>query len=748
MASLATATRQSFRLPPVTLLAAALALGLGVCAAVAFLAHKQPWLGLKLVAAGEGPGAVVRVSEGPSAGIPEGLVLSSVAGGGDRMRLLRLDLTTEPDGAMGDFATYRRFLERQDRLARIQAAGEVTFTSAEGRRFVVRPGLEGRPPGDLPPDFWVQCSVGLIAWLVSAAVFAFRPGESSARYLLLSGASTLLFAPAAAVYTTRELAVPGSLLRWASDLNFFGGSLFAASFVALLLVYPRRIGPTWVGPGVVALFVGWFAAQQVGVFESMTFARRFLVMAGVFVTFALAGWHWHTSGRDPLARAKLQWFLLSWVVGTGAFALFILLPQTLGIDTSPVQGYAFLLFVLVYLGLAMGILRYRLFELGDWWRRVVAWAITVLLLVVLDSFFLFGLHLSTGNSLAAALLICGLFWIPLRGFLWGRFADSADGRKTADLFRRVMNVALATDEAKRVREWRRLMESVFAPLEIGEAALPGRTEVAIRDDGLSMELPGVGPLGGLRLRFAHGGRRLFRPRDAALAGEIVYMLEHGLESLAAYNRGKAEERGRIARDIHDNIGAQLLSALHHPHAGAKDEKIRESIADLRKVINETPEKAASIAETLADLRVETAERLESAGMRLAWQTAGPDETRLHPAVGNTVRSIFREATSNAIRHSGADELAVKVGWDTGGMRIELRDDGRGFDSAKSVSGNGLANIRLRVESLGGSLNLSRGAVGTVLEARIPVPMEPVRRPEKHKPKDRSMKPRMHANGRE
>ncbi len=235
--------------------------------------------------------------------------------------LTRLDLTTEPDGSMGDYATCRCFLERQDRLSSIQASEDLVFVAEDGRRFVVRPSLEGRPLTALLADFWVQCVVGLIAWLVSAEVFAFRPGEASARYLLLSGASTLLFAPAAAVYTTRDLAVPGGLLRWASDLNFLGGSLFSASFAALLLVYPRRIAPGWAGPSVVALFVGWFMAQQAGLFGSMTFARRFLMMVGVAATFVLAALHWRVSGRDPLARAKLQWFLLSWVAGTDDLGL-------------------------------------------------------------------------------------------------------------------------------------------------------------------------------------------------------------------------------------------------------------------------------------------------------------------------------------------------------------------------------------------------------------------------------------------
>lgn len=363
------APEQTFKrrpLPPITILTGALTLGIAVMLVVTFLAHQSPWLGLKLGSTEQAAGVRVRASKGPAANIPTGTTLIRVETAEAQLDLLALDLTIEPDSTIADYPNYRRFLERQDQLARLQASPALTFVAADGQRFIVQPDLAGRPLSDFPADFWVQCLVGLLTWLVAAAVFAFRPGEASARYLLLSGAATLLFAPAAAIYTTRELALPGTLLQWASDLNFLGGSLFTASFVALLLVYPRRIAPRWVGPSVVALFVLWFTAQQVGLFESMTFARRFLVMLGVLATFGLAAVHWRISRQHPLERAKLQWFLLSWVVGTSVFAIFILLPQTFGVDTSPIQGYAFLLFLLVYGGLAMGILRYRLFDLGDW----------------------------------------------------------------------------------------------------------------------------------------------------------------------------------------------------------------------------------------------------------------------------------------------------------------------------------------------------------------------------------------------
>lgn len=708
--------RTRLRLPPLKMLTGALVIGLAVVVLVCVIAHQRPWLGLKFSAAKGGKGAVVMASEGPGRGVPVGTVVMKIGSGQEEMEIEALDLTIEPDGVIGDYATYRSFLQRQGRLAAIQGAGEIFLTDAEGKVFRVTPDREGRPLSTLPPDFWVGLGVGLIAWLVSAAVFAFRPREASARYLLLSGMATLIFAPGAAVYTTRELAMDGTLFRWASDLNFFGGSLFAASFVALLLVYPRRLAPAWVGMGVVGLYVIWFVMQQVDVFESKIFARRFLVMVGVLTTFVLAGVHWFGTRRDPVGRAALQWFLLSWVLGTGMFAMFFLLPQTFGVDTTPMQGYAFLLFLLVYGGLAFGILRYRLFELGEWWRRVMVWVCSALILVALDLFFMFGLHLSTGVSLTLALVICGLIWLPFRTWVWERLVGKKE-RQLGDLFGEVMNIALAPQGGG--EKWKGLLRRVFDPLGMEEEKMR-RTGVAIERDGLALCLPGMGGNPALRLEYARGGRSLFTRKDAALAGELVTMLRHGIESRNAYEKGVAEERGRIARDVHDNIGAQLLGALHSGDAPSKDAKIREAIADLREFINHSTAKHLSLDETLAELRVETAERLAVAGVDLEWTSGGDEGGHLAAPVIHALRSIIREAVTNIIRHAEASRVGVSVVLKEGWVSLKVVDDGKGFEEHGLQRGRGILNMRERTERLGGTLVWENGKTGTSLVVRIQI----------------------------
>lgn len=700
--------RRSFS--PLAWLAGAAVYALLLSAAVVLMAVRQPWLGLTLAHDAARDVVVVRAATGPAADIPVGTVVVEVAGGGRSIGLRGLDLIPEPDGVLETYAIYDEFIARQGELSRIMKADTMTLRDAEGIERELRPAAT-RPLGDLPAAFWVQLAVGVIAWLISAAVWVFRRKDAAARLLLLSGWTTALFAPLAGVYSTRELAMDGTLVRCLSDLNFMGGSLFAGALAALLTVYPRRVGPGWLAP----LFVGgqaaWFVAQQVGVFDSMIFARRMAVMVALAATFALAAWHWRATRRDPVARAALRWFLLSWLTGTGVFALFILLPQMFGVDTSALQGYAFLLFVPVYGGLAFGILRFRLFGLDEWWARIVTWLALAAMLVALDLLFLYQLHLGSGFSLGLALLICGGFWLPLRGYLSERLL----GRTKADpraAFRAVVDVALSPRAEEREELWLRCLRATFDPLRAERiAAGPAGGRPVLEEHGAALVLPGAGELGPVRLEHARGGRALFSPRDAATAAELIDLLRHVMESRDAYERGVRVERGRIARDIHDNIGARLLGALHSREETRREEALRGALSDLRGIINDTTNPDLSPEETLADLRYESAERLAAAGVALEWEIAAGEAVRFSPRLAHALRPMIREAINNIVKHAHAAKVGVSIRIEDDGMTVVVEDDGAGFDPERVRRGHGLANLESRVAELGGRVAWGAGAGG-------------------------------------
>jgi len=704
---------------PIRRLALALLLVAAWMGAIIVFSASQPWIGLDLRFDARAGGAVVQSSAGPSRAIPAGTVIVAVSGGGDRLVMERDDLTGQVDGAFGPFSEYRRFMERQGRYADMQRGPRMMLTDTHGRTWTIRPETGGRPITSLGTDFWIGIVVGTLSWLIAAAIFAFRPREASARYVLLSGVAALLFIPIGPIYTSRELGLPETAFYLINGCNFLGGSLYAAATFGLLLYYPNRLAPRWVGLAVVGVFLGWYAAQALGWFPDLTFARRFLVLGALGGACVLSLVHWRLTRRDPIARAALGWFLLSWVLMVAVFGLLILAPQMFGVDTSTAEPYAFLMFLLTYLGLAVGIMRYRLFELGEWWGRIVAWTLGLILLAALDMLFLAGLRLSGELSLSLALLICGLAWLPLRGWVAERVLRRGKADDQA-LFEGVVQIGLTKSPAEQLAEWVAVLRRRFDPLrlDVGEGGERSRLEA----DGLALVTPALHGLPALRLEYARGGRALFSPADVAQADALVDMLGFVFESRDAYERGVVMERKRIAGDIHDNLGASLLSALHSRDGERKDRYIRETLADLRSIVTEPTGPETGLAETLAGARKEMAERLQARGVALDWPPLAAPEDGVDSKVAQSLRAMLREITNNIVKHAQAGRVRVALDREEGGLMLTVEDDGVGFDPATVTPGAGLGGLGERAARHGGVVDWScgPGGRGTRVTVRLPL----------------------------
>lgn len=708
------------KISPIYSLAIAILIGLAMSAMVLQFTQQQPWLGLKLTFDSSVGGAVVKSSQGPSAQIPAGTVLTKISSKEDSLTFSELDFVAEPDGGMGTYKTYYGFLDRQDRYARMQRSDEVVFQDTHGGEWKVQP-QDRRPLLSLPADFWIQFAVGLLAWLLCASAWALRPRVEGTRYLLLNGFGMLISAQFAAVYTTRELAVPAKLFWWIDGLNFFGGSLFIGSLVALLLYYPRKLAPRWVGWAIIAVYTVWYILQDQDVVESMTDARRVLVMIGVASTFVLAGVHWRKSRKDPVARASLQWFLLSWILAAGIFSTMLFIPQLAGIDNSSIQGYGFLLFLLMYVGLGFGILRFRLFGLGEWWYRIVFWILAMLLLVVLDLTFLFGLHWSNQVSLSTALLICGLFWLPLRGFLQSRLMPTP--KPWATTFKRVVDIALAPPGPHQTELYVQLLKDSFNPLNI-QVLKQAPREAEILEDGLALVLPPVVGLPGFRLEYAHGGQKLFSPKDLSSLKELAGMLQYTVDSQNSYKKGVVEERSRIARDLHDDVGARLLDGLYDSEADLRS-TIQGAIGDIRSIVSGISGDQIQLSYFLGDLRHEAHRRLEAVGIEVKWPTVDelPEDRALDYRAYKVIGSAVREIVSNAIKHSQAKSFDTEIEVSGSTLTFKFTDDGRGLPDSNldgAGDGNGLKILKRRISELNGTLRLQRASPGTSITLIVPI----------------------------
>jgi signal transduction histidine kinase len=191
------------------------------------------------------------------------------------------------------------------------------------------------------------------------------------------------------------------------------------------------------------------------------------------------------------------------------------------------------------------------------------------------------------------------------------------------------------------------------------------------------------------------------------------------------------ERRRLERDIHD--GAQ-----QHLVALAVNLRLAATLAD------RSPERAASLLAAqvqAADQAVATLVQLsrgiyppllEEAGVVAALGSvvagAGRPVELVEDRVGRYPRQVEAaayfcclEAVQNAVKHSGATAIRVELRGEPEHLALTVEDDGVGFDPATAVLGAGLANIRDRVESLGGILTIgSRPGGGSRVHAVLPV----------------------------
>lgn len=235
---------------------------------------------------------------------------------------------------------------------------------------------------------------------------------------------------------------------------------------------------------------------------------------------------------------------------------------------------------------------------------------------------------------------------------------------------------------------------------------------------------------------------------AALANARLYQ---ALETQAARARQLAldlmhaqeAERQAVARELHDEMGQALtalllnLGALERSLAGAADARSLERLAEARWLAEETLGRTRALSldlrpPALDDLGLVPAVRwhLDQFGRRsdlaVSFHVSG-EEQPIPPATALALYRILQEATTNVSRHAHARRLEVTLDCGADAVRLQIKDDGQGFDlAALEATGSlhrssGLLGMRERAAALGGECVISaQPGHGTRVQVRIPV----------------------------
>ena len=552
---------------------------------------------------------------------------------------------------------------------------------------------------------------------------------------------------------------------WLGNWTWVPGYWIVPTFLLLLFPDGRLPSPRWrpvatvAAAGMAVSAVGWatlpYLEQDVPLVTeasqpvTLPFAARLLEIGGLLgIASAGAGIiallvrHARASGAQ---RLQVRWVLL------GGVTTLVLLAAgfTAGPAGAPIIALGM---VQLPLAMAIGVFRHRLWDVDVVINRSLVYgALTLLVLATyVATVSLLGglLGRETGAPLVAtALVALGVNPVRQRLQLWVNEALHGQREDPYTALARLVERLDAADGAGAALDAsaetvRRVIRAGYAAVEVRGALRSVAGRVPTGGEAVHMVPLTVRgePVGTLQVAMPSGGENLDASQRRLLADlarhvAVAVHTEQLTADLQASRRSlveaREEERRRIRRDLHDELGPTLASvAMRIEQARDGDgaaaaaaleglpEHVRDAVRSVRHLV-ENLRPAALDELGLADALRTQAQQLSGGRLHVELEIAD-DLGPLSAAVDAAAYRIVSEALANVVRHAAATtcRLTVKTQEDT--LMLEIRDDGMGLPEVMHP-GVGLRSMRERAAEVGGHCTVAAVPTGgTIVRATLPV----------------------------
>lgn len=186
------------------------------------------------------------------------------------------------------------------------------------------------------------------------------------------------------------------------------------------------------------------------------------------------------------------------------------------------------------------------------------------------------------------------------------------------------------------------------------------------------------------------------------------------------------DRLRISRDLHDNIGANLtyinnaVQSIPNEDQQVKNLQslLNETIIELRRTVWLINKPSVKLDEWIVKLREYY---LKIKEVTLGITIIENEESILTSKQATNLFRVIQEATNNAIKHANTSFVKVSIQTENNTLNIIIRDNGRGFDQNKVSNGFGLVNMRQNIQEIGGEFSIeSESGLGTTIRVKLPL----------------------------
>jgi signal transduction histidine kinase len=591
-----------------------------------------------------------------------------------------------------------------ERIDAALAQPQVRLSFANGASVELRPHPRGF--AGLPAIYWLLAAVSLLLYLVAMVVLMAKPNGRNLLYALMSlcQAGNLVFI---AVESTLDLALPAPFPQLDMTLRMGFDLVTAAAIVNAACVHPRRLpGGGWIalgGWGVVALLLGLAEAGRLA--HAWWWAQASVTVYGL-LTIALMSWSYRLEPH-PFATVLRRFgvvTVVTWLLLTLALAAVVGNPgvQHNIASIGPMIWYVFfasLLLLVPFLSRSQQIM-----------REFSLLAAVSTVATSLDLLFVAVFSLGQFASLTLSLFVSLAVYSGARQWILNQLLGSSmltTERMFEQLYRIAREVEAHPERTAALLS--QLLRELFEPMEV---VVVDRTlsHARVAGDGSTLLVPvprlSGSPEGGggaIAIRFALRGRRLFVSEDARLTDRIVEQLRRAVAFDKAVEQGRSEERMRLAQDLHDDIGARLLTLMYKAQSPEMEEYVRHTLQDLKTLTRGLAAPNHRLSHAAAEWKADLTQRLTAAHIELQWTFEFDEDVLLSVVQWSALTRVLRELVSNAISHARATRVEVEFNLANDLLDLTVVDNGLGRNPRAWSHGLGLGGVRKRVKQLGGEV---------------------------------------------
>ena len=663
---------------------------------------------------------------------PSRVVAGISVGGGPVMRVDDALLQRSPRWQI-DSARRTALIAQHESLAAMLAAAQASSTSMvlhlQGGAELSIPSWR-RGFARLGLAFWPLAGLALLLYLSSMVVLLTRPGLPGALFLLISlcQAGSLLFI---ALQSMPGFGMPPGLTRLELPFRSVFDLLTGAAALQVLSLHPRKLarrraiaGAGWSGAVAVLLCVGFAQRGSPAAANAVWWALQGGCIALGAATLATVehAFHIDRDARTRVLRRFAGAALSTLVLVSLAVSLAQSRPgfgATVAADVAVGASIAWTLFIASLLLLMPFLTRGQ-----PLLRELALLAGVSTVATSFDLLFVAVFSLGSFASLALAVFLALALYAGARQWALDRLlgARVLSAERVFDHIYRAARALQARPE-RYPAVLVQLLRELYEPLEVlrSEAVPP---QSCVMQGGAALVVPQRPPAGGpaqagLLLRSARRGQRLFTIEDARLADRVLEHLRRAVAYDQAVERGRSEERMRIAQDLHDDIGARLLTLMYQSPTREMEDYLRHTLQDLKTLTRGLATAEHRLSHAGVEWKADLAQRLTAAGSTLSWNLECDRDLLLTMAQWSALTRVLRELVSNALYHGRAAHVSVGMSLRSDALTLEVADNGAGRAPASWAPGLGLGGVRKRVRALNGEVVWQeRQPCGIVCRARF------------------------------